>query len=129
MTYPDASKSLKRKIEQLQHLRIETLRQVKFEDLIATHSAFFRSGEITNAGELVFHVLDEFMIERENGLFNALRQKIKSRIHRDKIGYYAAMSGHEYEEEFNTTLNRLTHEFLKEYSRDGEIDWRNLAGL
>ena len=125
----DNRRWLKHEIEQFHKTRIEILHQMKFDDLIANRSVFFRSGEITNAGELVYHVLDEFMMEREEALFESLRQKLKARIPPDKIGSYVAMLSGEYEEEFNTTLNRFTHEFLKEYSTDGKIDWGKLTGL
>ena len=119
----------KRKMDQLNQARIEILHQMNLDDLIAARSVFFRSGEVTNAEELVYHVLDEFIMERQEELFDALRQKLKSRIPPEKIGYYMAVLGSEYEEELDATLNRLTQEFLKEYSIDGRIGWRKLAGI
>jgi hypothetical protein len=129
MTYHDTPKWLKHEIEQFHQAQIEILRQMTFDDLITTRSVFLRSGEITNAGELVSHVLDEFMIEPNDVLFDALRQRVRSRIHPDKIGYYVAMMNDEYEDEFDRTLNRFTHEFIEKYSLGGKINWRKLAGL
>ncbi len=125
----DSSNWLMREVEEFHKARIEILRRINLDKLIATHSAFFRSGEITNAGELVYHVLDEYMTEQEETLFDALSQKLIPGVPRDKIGYYAAALGNEYEEEFNSALNRLTCDFLNEYSMDGKIDWRRLAGI
>lgn len=122
-------KRAKYEIEQFIRARIETLHQIKFDDPIASRSVFFRSGELTNAEHLIFHVLDEFMMEREKALFDVLGQKTKSHIHPDKIGYYVAMLNDEYEDEFNRTLNRFTREFLNEYSIDGKINWRKLSEL
>lgn len=68
-------------------------------------------------------------MKREEVLFDALKQKTKSYIHPNKIRHYGAMLNDEYEVEFNKTLNRFTHEFLKEYSLNGKINWRKLARL
>jgi len=127
MTYHNTPKWLKHEIGHFHQAQIEILRQLKFEDLIATRSVFLRSGEITNAGELVYHILDEIMLERDKSLFEILGQKLKSRLHANKIGHYVAMMNDEYEEEFDKTLNRFTYEFLKEYCTDGRINWGKLA--
>lgn len=120
---------LKHEIEQLNQSRMKILRELNFQDVINKRSTFLRSGEITNARELVFHLLDEEVSEREEPLFETLRQKLKSRIPPNKIGYYVGMLSSEYEEEFNTVLNHFTYEFLKEYSMDGRINWKKLAEL
>jgi len=122
-------KWLKREIDGFNHTRIEILHQTDLNDLIATRSVFFRSGEITNAGELIYHVLNEFMTKQEEKLFDNLKQKLKSRISTEKLGQHLARLSYEYEEEFNSRLNRLTHEFLKNYLIEGRINWSRLAKL
>lgn len=123
----DAPEWLKQEIEEFHQARIEILHQIKFDDLINNRSGFLSSGEITNVEELAYHLLDEIMSEREDSLYAALREKLKPYIPADKIGYYVAMQEADFEEEFNQALNRFTHEFLKEYSVDGRIDWRKLT--
>ncbi|NUQ83475.1 MAG: hypothetical protein HUU11_02070 [Anaerolineales bacterium] len=120
---------VKREVKDFHKARIEILRQLNLDKLIATRSAFFRSGEITIAGELIYHVLDEYMMEQEEKLFDALSKKLGPDVPQDKIGYYVASLSNEYEEKFNSALNRVTNDFLNEYSIDGKIDWRKLAGL
>ena len=120
---------LKSEVEQFHQTRIEMLRQITFDELIASRSAFLSTGEITNIGELAYHLLDEQVSEREEPLFESLREKLKSRVSADKIGFYVAMLDTEYEGKFNSVLNRFTYEFLKEYSIDGKINWGKLANL
>jgi len=40
---------------------------------------------------VVYHLLDETMSEREDPLYDALREKLKLHIPAEKIGYYVVM--------------------------------------
>lgn len=116
-------------IEQLNQACIKILHQLKFNDVVNRHFAFIRSGEITNAGELVYHLLDEVVSEKDKLLFDALRLKLRSPVPPEKLFQAIAMRDYGFREEFDKTLNRFTLDFVEEYCLDGRINWGKLAEL
>jgi len=121
------SKWLKREIQQFNRSRIGILRELKFQDVINRRSAFIRSGEITNAGEIVYHNLDYVISDKGEPLFEALSQKLQ--VASEQLGHLVAEQDYEFQKVFDKTLNRFTLQFLKEFCVDGIIDWRKLSEL
>jgi hypothetical protein len=119
-----------RAIKKFNSSRIAFLRKITLHDLIATHSHFLMSGEITNASDIVYHLLDEFFSAKVEALFDNLRQSLKSILSPAKIkklGYYIAVQDAEFREEYDCKLNLITGEFIRNFCIDGKVDWGKLA--
>ena len=60
--------------------RKRILTSLTLNDLISSRTYFLRSGEITNASVLIYHILDEFIEIKQKPLRDALIRKLKSAL-------------------------------------------------
>lgn len=111
--------------------RNRILASLTLKDLISSRTYFLRSGEITNASELAYHILDEFFELKQKPLRDTLIRKLKSAlptIDEKNLYRYIVEESDAFKEEYERKLNALTKEFFENYcSNSGEISWASFA--
>ncbi len=110
-------------IENYKKTRLILLEQITLDDLIASRSYFWRSGELTHAAEIIFHVFDEYFSEKQGILLNALMKKQTL----PAPNLFSTFEELEFQEERKQKLNSLLAEFTQRFCINGRIDWASLA--